>query len=303
MGTQATSRIRLLIVVMALALTIAALLACGPADQYNERFDNATVTELPNKTQAQADSEDESDTTDVPPTVLPTKPPFPPTNTPFPTLSPDPTPDPKAVAEHNKREAARQAAVLSAADQTTKFAREKLGRQYDVIVKATVQSHRLVQPNTDITWPDDSFSPPYFLDENGDYMPWRRSRLSITTTYQGSLPQGYEIVSMSIAPNRALDVGQEYILFIQAGYVAEDEYTDRPSKHHYNAEQLEAFGGRAGHARLEHAWAIDGDTAWRLPGDHFLSRTSSSGLAAAKAAGESLSVTDLVAAINKGLGN
>ena len=281
------------------------LLACGPAAPYQESRSNSLVsgpesgatTETPGRLGRQSDGE--SDTSDT----LPTKPPPDPTNTPFPTLAPDPP----GVEEEMAREMARQRAARnlvepSLAEQTTEFTREKLGKQYDYIVRAEVTAHRLVEPNTDITWPDESFSPPYMLDEDGEYAAWRRSELEISATYQGSLPENYELLAPAFLPNDALDVGQEYILFIGAAYVAEDEFTDRPGKHHLNAEQLEAFGGRGGFARLDHAWAVEGDIAWRLPRAHFMSPNSAPGLPAAKASGERLSVTALVTAINKGLG-
>ena len=286
MKTNRNQTKRFLTLISTFACLVVLLLACGPAAPYQESqgdgLDRGIATDPPSRVGTQSDGEsDTSDTTDP----VPTKPPFPPTNTPFPTLSPDPPGVEEEIARHLAEErAARYAVGPSLAEQTTEFTRNDLGNKYDYIVRAEVKSHRVVPVNTDITWPDDSFSPPYLHDLDGDISPWRRSKLEVTTTYQGSVPEGYEIISPAFILNEALDVDQEYILFILAVITAEDDFPDQAVRPNYNAEQLEAIGGRGGMATSYHTWVIDGDTAWRLPIDHFISLDASSDLPAAKAA-------------------
>ena len=280
----------------ALLLTILAavtLAACGPSAHYQESLDNGNAPTSRVATQA-----DDTPGPTGTPEIYPTKPPFPPTFTPYPTLEPDP---PGAAEEQPPVDRRAATPVLSLEDEVTQFTRERKDTRYNAIIRAEVTAHRLVEPNLDITWPDEIGNPPYYEELNGDgYASWRRSKLDITATYYGSLPQGYELLAPSFFPNDALDIGNEYILFITQAYVSEDEFPGR-GKHHLNEEQLTAFGGKAGYVLSSHAWIIDGDTAWKLPLEH-IGGADTPDLPVAKATGDSLSVTDLVSAINTGLG-
>ena len=174
------------------------------------------------------------------------------------------------------------------------------------IVRAEITAHRVVEPNLDITWPEGLFSPPYFtkLENEDEYAAWRRSKLKINESYYNTLPQGYEIIAPEFAPNQALEVGKEYILYVVRTHLAEDELPDVKRIHRYNEEQLATLGGSGGLAWLDTNWVIDGDTAWRITEDYmFTGLTFAPVLGAAKANGESLSLADLEAAIRAGVGN
>ena len=110
----------------------------------------------------------------------------------------------------------------------------------------------------------------------------------------------FELVSMSIWPNIALDQNEEYILFIRQQFGATGDFGgNHPSKAEFNVEQLQAFGGRASHLMGQQVWIIDGDVARWVPLSHHQSETAQSGLVAARAEGESLSVTQLTQLITK----
>ena len=230
-----------------------------------------------------------------------------PTSTPRPTLIPD---SPAAFAEAERLRANRYGGAAGQSEpaldaQVTEYTREHLGNRYEAIVRATVESHRVVEPNLEIDWPDAPQNPPYYVDPRNDeeYLSWRRTRLNIKKTYHGNLPQGYELLAPEFAVNQALEEGKEYVIYIGRLHVPDTEFPDRTDVLHYNEEQLNALGGAGGHALLGRTWIIDGDTAWRITREYVLSDDARTGLAAAKANGESLSVTALESAINAGLGN
>ena len=261
-------------------LTLA--LACGPAAQ-QPGPDESTIAQPP----AQA--------TNPTPTARPTRTPYPtdyikptdlPTHTPFPTLPPDPTPEVRPF------EAADHTAVPTLAEQVTQYARDEM-YNYDVVARVRALSHRTVRPDLSINWPNDE--PPYFDSDNGA-VPWRRTRIQVVEAFHGRLSVGYELLAPTLSPNPSLEVNREYFLFIFQAFGGEDDFPGESGRYHFNEEQLKAFGGKGGWLSTEQAWVIDGDAAWRVPIEHFWDTTPESNLAAAKAAGESLSVTELVAA-------
>lgn len=98
-------------------------------------------------------------------------------------------------------------------------------------------------------------------------------------------------------------MGKEYILYITRYRGAKGEQPEDFYLYRYNAEQLAAFGGPGGILWKDYSWIIDGDDAWRMNRDHLWDSEDVPNLTAAKAIGERLSLTDLKAAINAGLGN
>ena len=227
-----------------------------------------------------------------------------PTNTPRPTLIPD---SPAAFAEAATLRAARATTESEPGPpldaQVTEYTREYKDRRYEAIVRAVVDSHRVVEPNLEIDWPDEPYNPPYMEWNEGEYLPWLRTKLDIKKTYYGNLPQGYELLAPEFAVNQALEVDKEYIIYIGRLHVSDTEFPDRTDVRHYNEEQLNALGGPGGHALMGRTWIIEGGTAWRITRDYVLSDDARTGLVAAKDNGESLSVAALEAAINAGLGN
>ena len=229
-----------------------------------------------------------------------------PTNTPRPTL----IPDLPAVATEAARLRAGDGLIIGQSGpaldaQVTEYTRDNKDNRYEAIVRAVVASHRVVEPNLDITWPDAPENPPYFVSpwNEDEFLSWRRTKLDIKKTYYGDLPQGYELLAPDFALNQALEEGKEYILYVSRVFVSNTDFPDRPDLMHYNEKQLNALGGAGGIASFGHTWIIDGDNAWRITRDFVLSGETRSGLAAAKANGDSLSVTALEAAIKRGLGN
>ncbi len=300
-----------------LALLLVAVLACGPADMsVQERIGNVDAQPQDEESTPMPAQTQEPEPTPV--TIYRRSPgtpgltPIPghtrtPTNTPRPTLIPDSTEAYAAVAAYRAKEAAGESgpdvAVLAA--QVENFTREKKGgRQFHSIVPAKVTGHRLVEPNLDIEWPDRIGDPPFppamELDET--YTSWRRTKLQIEETYLGPVPQGYELLAADYSINMALEEGKEYIIYILRGYVAEDTLPNAPGIYRYNAEQLKALGGEGGLIHLSNTWLIDGETAWLLPRDGYMTvNPHIPGLTAAREHGHSMPVTDLVAAIKRGL--
>ena len=96
--------------------------------------------------------------------------------------------------------------------------------------------------------------------------------------------------------------GQEYVLFISKTFVRASEYPDAPhDKFLYNQTQLNAIGGEGGTKFALQSWIVDGERAWRIPVEHFSEGATRSDIAAAKAGGESLSLSELENAIRQGL--
>ena len=281
-----------------------ASLACGPAAP-RDANESAGIQSPPQEAP-------QPDPTVAPTTAEPTQPPPPttdpdtefwavPTNTPWPTLIPEPPAVATEIAQHELRAAGQSEPSLAV--QVQDFIRTNRGFIFDSIVRAEITEHRLVQPDLETDWPDRPGNPPFFhaLGRTGELASWRRAKLKINETYLGALPQGYEILAPDFAPNQALEIGQEYILFIRQAFVAEGELPDKESVDRYNEAQLTAFGGRAGFQSLDHSWLIDGTTAWRLPRSHIMSLEATPGLTAGRNQGDSMTLSELIKAINAGL--
>ncbi len=187
----------------------------------------------------------------------------------------------------------------SLTEQVTQFAREMQGR-YDMVARVRAGANRTVSVPDDVTWPHNQ--EPHFEGLPG-YDSLVRTTVTAVTVYYGTLPQGYELVSYPGIPNGALDTGQEYVLFISKTYASENRCSDAriPGQRCYNQTQLDAIGGEGGLLFGRQAWVVDGDRVWRIPVEHLTKGPTGSDLAAAKAGGESLSLSDLETAIRQGL--
>ena len=293
-----------------LAVLIVGMVACGPAAP-SPAGDGAGIQSPPQAAPSSVQEDGQSQPQRSPQDAPLKGPPdqshvtLTPTLTPYPTLIPD---SPAAFAEAERLRAAAGAVGESepALDaQVTEYTREYKDRRYEAIVRAVVDRHRVVEPNLDIDWPDEPENPPYFVNPSNEdeYLSWRRTKLDIKKTYYGNLPQGYELLAPDFAVNQGLEEGKEYIIYIMRVYVPDTEFPDRTGVMHYNEEQLNALGGPGGIAALGRTWIIDGERAWRITKDYVLSDDTRTGLVAAKANGDSLSVTALETAINTGLGN
>ena len=275
------------------ALTAAALLvgllalACGPASPSEQGAAAQAETPAPAETPT--------------PTVQPTATPYPPgyvkptdlpTWTPFPTLPPDPTPRRReAVSKDSDASGvSTPAPTRTLPEQVTQFAREKEWK-YDAIARVRAVSHRNVTVPRGIEWPPNE-SPFY-----GSHT-FIRTSMRVIETYRGVLlPDNYEIVSFSTWENTKLDIDRDYILFVRKQYVAKEEYPDDVTRHRFNKEQLDAFGGTGGILLGVQVWIVDENTAWRVPIEHFRDTVPGSNWEAAKAGGENLPVAELEAAI------
>lgn len=240
----------------------------------------------------------------------PTSPPY----TPFPTLMPDPTPDGGAAGQ------ADPTPEPSLAEQVTQYVSGK-GRADDAFVRVKVLSHRSVKTPDGFEWPENKEPDLYFPE--GSPATRVLTKLKVEETYHGALPEGYQLMSWLMYPNSLLDTGKEYILFVRIKYVGTEDFPGDSSKTHFSEEQLRALGGKVALAHGGHVWVIDGDTAWRVPSDHIgevrwrrspsaidpatlneemvVKTPDGTQLGAARAGGERMSITNLVAAINAGL--
>ncbi len=296
--------------IYALLITLG-LVACGPTAP-SPTDDPAGLTASPTISPEDAPTVPTPDDDLTLPPGWPTEEPFiayVPTNTPWPTLAPEPP----GVAEEEARHRATMAAIAQTPDPPLAAQVKQQASDFSqgypddgAIVRAEITAHRVVEPNLDITWPDRLFSPPYYtkLENEDEYAAWRRSELKINESYHNTLPQGYEIIAPEFAPNEALEVGNEYILYVVRYHVAKDELPEVNKIQRFNDEQLAALGGSGGLAWLDTNWVIDGDRAWRIAEDHMATAiTFTPVLEAAKANGESLPLADLEAAIRAGVGN
>jgi len=184
-------------------------------------------------------------------------------------------------------------------EQVTQFALDMQGR-YDVVARVRSGASRAVAIPDGATWPHNQ--EPHFENLPG-YDSLVRTTVTAVTVYYGTLPSGYELVSYPGLPNGALDNGQEYVLFISKTYANENECSDIriPGQRCYNQTQLDAIGGEGGLRFGRQAWALDDSRAWWIPVEHITHGPAGSDLAAAKAGGQSLDLSDLENAIRQGL--
>ena len=182
--------------------------------------------------------------------------------------------------------------------QVTQFARNG---GYDIVARVRAgASHKVLVPHdiwTATTVP---------LPANWDGLV--RTSITKVTAYRGALTSDYKLTSPPHLPNVPLDIGAEYIIFIKTSFakaaddgVCSNQRPVAPTALCYNQAQLNAVGGVGGWYDGRQAWIIDGALARRIPRPHFLSRQPVSDLSAARAAGDSLTLSDLEAAIRQGL--
>lgn len=186
---------------------------------------------------------------------------------------------------------------LPLTEQVTQFAHEMRGK-YDVVARVRAGASRVVAIPDGVVWPNNT-------------KPWGEEKLvrtpiSAITTYYGALPAGYELVTPGSVPNATLESGQEYVLFIRKAFADQSDKhscsgTPVPGHQCYNQAQLAAMGGGGGFFFGAQFWIVSEDRAWQIPSEHIRSRSASSDLAAAKAGGETLPLSDLEVAIQAGL--
>ena len=234
------------------------------------------------------------------PTIRPTTPPLPPgsgkptltepTYTPFPTLAPDPTPDQNtAIARESSSDLA---------DEVTKYVEKGMtGGTFKIICRVTVTGHRFVEKDTTLDWPEED--PLYYDGPDGTAIPYYFQDVSVTECYHGELPETYSLIELKVHPEPSLEIDQDYIVFLNRTVVP-DTAPEGVGSWRFNEEQLEAFGGIAGIAKGHQLWAIDGDTAWKTPATGGIDFFPGSSLADAKATGDSMPVSELLAAIEAG---
>lgn len=241
-----------------------------------------------------------------------------PTHTPYPPGYIKPT-DPPALTDdevkatrtayltgHNEQQGQRGSAVSGAAEtatntpvptqvplteQVTEFVREE---RYDAIAHVSVDDSRTVTVPTDIEWPRYQETFPSLT----------RTLITTITTYYGTLPMGYELITPSEIPWLALETGQEYVLFITKTYAGESECSQgkAPGQRCLNTIQLDAVGGPGGLRMGKQSWIVDGSRAWRIPYTVELPPPDGFRLSAqARSGTESLLLTELEAAIRAGL--
>ena len=143
---------------------------------------------------------------------------------------------------------------LSLTEQVTQFARNEL---YDVVAHVRAGSNRNVKVPADVEWPDNQ----------GTFSALTRTQVTPVTTYYGTLPEGYEIITPQGITWTVLDEGQEYVLFIVKSYASESKCSEgrAPGQRCLNQVQLEAVGGPGGLYIGSQAWIVDGNLAWRIP--------------------------------------
>ena len=197
-----------------------------------------------------------------------------------PTPEPTPTPTPLPLTE-----------------QVTQFAREMQGR-YSVVARIKAEASRNVSIPDNLAWPHNT-------------TPWgedsvTRTPVTVVTTYYGVMPAGYELVTPPSAPNAAPEAGQEYVLFIRNFFVSENSAECSGARVPggpicYNKAQIDAMGGPGGFQFGAQFWILDGEQAWRIPREHLIIGPAGSDLSAAKAGGDTLLLSDLEAAIRRGI--
>ena len=197
-----------------------------------------------------------------------------------PTPEPTPTPTPLPLTE-----------------QVTQFAREMQGR-YSVVARVKAAASRnvsipdnLAYPHNTKPWGEDSVT---------------RTPVTVVTTYYGVMPAGYELVTPPSAPNAAPEAGQEYVLFIRNFFASDNSAECSGARVQggpicYNKAQIDAMGGPGGFQFGAQFWILDGEQAWRIPREHLIIGPAGSDLSAAKAGGDTLPLSDLEAAIRRGI--
>ena len=130
--------------------------------------------------------------------------------------------------------------------------------EYDAIARVRVLSSR------DVMVAEHGTDPSSKLEKA------RRFTVAVVTTYRGTLPAQFDIVSFEAFSTDDLDAGREYILGVYRLLIPESEYTaSEPWRAAFSPEALAAAGGEAYSYNVRMAWIIDGQTARRVPPKYF----------------------------------
>ena len=263
-----------------LLIGLVPLVACGPAALPGaDSDDSIDLIPLDPEPTRDPNATEQPTKTPKPPGYI--KPTDLPTHTPFPTLPPNPIRPPRGASSEEQTISQKLVQFISENRST-----------FDGVARVKVVSHRTHVVPKNITWPDPK-DPPY-LSEDLAYRTYTRTKLKLVSTVQGTpFPATFEIAALSMWPNIALDRNKEYILFLRQQFGAIGDFDDHPSKVEYNTTQLTAFGGKASHLMGHQVWIIDGTTARWVPLDHHQSTVAADSLVAARAEGESMTVTQL----------
>ena len=205
------------------------------------------------------------------------KPTFPPTDTPEPT----PTIPPEIYGASGEDDDFPTATPVPLIDQVTDMVRDG---EYDAIARVKVLSHRRVTVTT-LTYD-------FFIAE------WTRSRVKVTEMLRGDLPATFDIVIPAFFPNGALDVGGDYILFLDLPAfvdVGDAQFAGNQKRIKLNQTQMGDFGGEAGAYLGRQVWTVNGASVYRVPVEHITSyrEVIATDLAIAKANGETMTLAAL----------
>ena len=241
--------------------------------------------------------------------AIPTATPYPPgyvKPTDLPTYTPEP-PLPTLQAQIRAEESALQtmeaksvsaaanaAGVAGAEDSATSEALDLVVKymargEYDAIARIRVRSSRNVRV------------PDIGSDPSSELVDARRDTVSVITTYQGTLPAEFDIVSYAVWSHDALDSGQEYILGVYRFWIPEDNYSsNEPWRAPFNQAVLDAAGGEAYAHTPRLLWVVESQIARMVLTAHAIwGRNYSSHLEAARDGGLSLPVSSLEAALRR----
>ena len=177
--------------------------------------------------------------------------------------------------------------------QVTRFARNG---DYDAVAHVRVGSSRNVTLPANFEWPANT-------------KPWdelTRTTITAITSYYGTLPAAYELITPQWLGWAKPNGGSEYVFFIIKSFKHSDECTGDPipGRRCFNQTQLDAMGGAGGFYIGEQAWVIEGNQAWRIPDENPLPLPLPANfelIENAKSVGRNLSLSDLEAAIRQGL--
>ena len=314
MPLPSRSSLRILVTVLAggLLLTTFILLACGPSTPARQE---ATPTLEPTATApwlGTPPTESELATLEA----LPTATPYPadyvkPTEAPYVPPLTDAEVSATFAAEMATEAAEQPRGVAAPAntptptptplplnEQVTQFARE--GR-YDVVAHVRAGASQNLSIPANFKWPDNA-------------KPWddlTRTKITAITVYYGTLADPYDLLTPQWLPWTAPSTGQEYILFINKTFAGEKDIEclgtsvpglRAPGQRCFTQQQLDAMGGPGGLYIGQQAWIVDSSKTWRIPDDMSPPFPLDFDLTKeARAKGEILSLSELEAAIRRGL--
>ena len=165
-------------------------------------------------------------------------------------------------------------------------------RSYDAVARVFVGTFSTISIPEDIDW--SPYAPPEF-DE------LRLHDVRLIETYDGSLPERFNVLTAGRWSPEQLDENQEYVLVLAKARVKREDPEDEFLRWYYNPAQLAAVGGESYEYIGLHAWVVEGEVARRLPkrcvtiGDNTTTQVE-----AARQGGIQLPVADLARAIEAG---